>query len=86
MFIYTNTNVFFGADHEQQQQLRYGDSVLAQGTLIQVQQGLENMWPQLAHKNLLEFGTEVTELLVETENFEQRERIGRGCWCMLATS
>jgi hypothetical protein len=26
------------------------------------------------HKNLQELGTEVTELLVETENFDQRER------------
>jgi hypothetical protein len=35
---------------------------------------------------MLELGTEVTELLVETLNFVQRERIGKGCWCMLAAS
>jgi hypothetical protein len=59
LFIDTNTNFFFRADHEQ---LRYKDCVLAQGALIQVQQGLGK------HKatKLLELGTDVTELLVET--------------------
>jgi hypothetical protein len=38
------------------------------------------------HKKLLELGTEVTELLVETLNFVQREMIGKVCWCMLAAS
>jgi hypothetical protein len=37
-FVDTNINFLFRADHEQ---LRYEDSVLAQGALIQVQQ-----WPQ----------------------------------------
>jgi hypothetical protein len=36
LFIDTNTNFLFRADHEQ---LRYEDSVLAQGALIKVQQG-----------------------------------------------
>jgi hypothetical protein len=43
----------------------------------------ENIW----NKNLLELGAEVTELLVETEkNWATRERIGKGCLCMLAAS
>jgi hypothetical protein len=62
----TNTNFLFREDHEQ---LRYEDYVLAQA-LIQVQQGLENIWP----KHLQELENEVIELLVETENFGQQER------------
>ncbi len=68
LFIDTNTNFLFRADHEQ---LRYEDSVLDQGALIQVQQGLGK---KFGHKNLQELGTEVTELLVETEKFVQQER------------
>ncbi len=40
LFIDTHTNFLFGADHEQ---LRYEDSVLTQGALIQVQQGFVNI-------------------------------------------
>ncbi len=59
MYIDTNTNFLFRADHEQ---LRYKDSVLAQGALIQVQKGLGK---HMATK-MQELGTEVAELLVET--------------------
>ncbi len=59
MFIDTNTNFLFRADHEQ---LRYEDCVLAQGALIQSSKDWENIWPQ----KLPELGSEVTELLLET--------------------
>jgi hypothetical protein len=49
------------------------DCVLAQGALIQVRQGLGNL-KYIATKKMQELETEVTELLVETENFEQQER------------
>ncbi len=64
----TNTNFLFGEDYEQ---LRYEECVLAQGALIQVQQGLGK---HMATTICNSFGTEVKELLVGTENFEQQER------------
>ncbi len=71
MFINTNTNFLFRADHEQ---LRYEESVLARRECA----GSRSTEPSPAmivktygHTNLQELGTEVTELLVETENFEQ---------------
>jgi hypothetical protein len=63
VFIYTNTNFLFLADHKQ---LRYEDCVMAQGALIQVQQGLGKY---MAMEIARELGT---ELLVENKNLSNK--------------